>query len=383
MQKLWSYVGVGKSLHRVAYSLLAVSMVLAATTGYVLYRQEHIRLSGSELTAGSVSGMLMVQAVFLILLMSLSIWLLSLVQRTKNSIGLLEAEAKYRTLVESSLVGVYIIRDYRFTYVNPYMAGLFGYTAEEMLAFEQFDEFVAPEDKPLVRANIEKRLAGEVSSLHYEFRAVSRDGGLLYVEVYGSAQIIKGVPVLMGAMIDITDKKLYEAALQKASLEDALTGLCNRACFEARMRRLDSDPFLPYGIVVCDIDGLKLVNDTLGHQAGDLLLTSAAAVLSDCVSSPAVPARIGGDEFAIIVPGTNVLELERLCHVIQTEVGKRSQESAIPLFLSLGWAIGQVGTRSTHVFREADDRMYQYKEKNRALVRAYISQAISGTAVSK
>ncbi|WP_243270033.1 GGDEF domain-containing protein [Thermanaerosceptrum fracticalcis] len=86
---------------------------------------------------------------------------------------------------------------------------------------------------------------------------------------------------------------------QYLSLHDALTGLYNRAYFQEIMRTLEKGPIQPVGMIICDVDGLKLINDTLGHEIGDSLLITTAEIISTALGTQGIAARIGGDEFAI------------------------------------------------------------------------------------
>jgi len=128
--------------------------------------------------------------------------------RKRAEQALQEAEAKYRSLVEENLVGVYLIQDGRFVYVNPRIAEIFGYSQDEIVG-KPIQEFVAPENRALVIENVRKRVSGEIPSIHYNFRALQSNGRVIDVEVHGVRTIYNGKPAVIGSLMDITERKRY------------------------------------------------------------------------------------------------------------------------------------------------------------------------------
>ncbi len=120
---------------------------------------------------------------------------------------------QYTSLVENSLVGVYVIQDGVMKYANPRLGEIFGYTVKEMIG-QPVTNFVAPESHAFVTEQIQKRIKGEVNSLNYTFKAVRRDGTLIDVEVFGSRTILMGAPAIHGTLLDITERKQYESLLE-------------------------------------------------------------------------------------------------------------------------------------------------------------------------
>ncbi|GIM48038.1 hypothetical protein DNHGIG_35870 [Collibacillus ludicampi] len=128
---------------------------------------------------------------------------------------LIETEAKYRSLVEEALVGVYIFQEGRFCYVNPRYCDIFGYTKEEMLCMDVLG-LVLPEDRSMVSENIRKRLTGEVRSLRYQARGIKKDRSIIHYEVHGTVTTFNGKPAIIGTLIDITERKRTEELLRKS-----------------------------------------------------------------------------------------------------------------------------------------------------------------------
>ena len=117
-----------------------------------------------------------------------------------------ESEQKFRMLTETSLVGVYVLQDNVFRYVNPVAARMFGYSADEVIDKIGPLQVVLPEDLPLVQENIRKRISGEIETKHYEFRGITKDKRQVEIELYGSRILYHGRPAIVGSVIDITER---------------------------------------------------------------------------------------------------------------------------------------------------------------------------------
>lgn len=127
-----------------------------------------------------------------------------------------ELEMLFKDLAEKSLVGVYLIQDGVFKYVNPKLAEIFGYTPEELIDKKGPIDLTFPEDRDAVRKNINKRISGQVKSLHYVFRGLRKDGSVIYLSVYGSRTIYEGKPAVIGTLIDITEEREREERLRES-----------------------------------------------------------------------------------------------------------------------------------------------------------------------
>ncbi len=173
---------------------------------------------------------------------------------------------------------------------------------------------------------------------------------------------------------DTTAIRRSEEQVKFLSMHDGLTGLYNRAYFEEALLRLQARAHKGFGVFVFDVDGLKLINDTLGHRQGDELLKVVASILDSSVEQPDFTARIGGDEFAVVLfePVKSRMEdLERLYKKAVVEYNE--QNPHLPLSLSSGWAVDMDGISIDRVFKEADNNMYRQK--------MHQSQSIHGAIV--
>lgn len=138
------------------------------------------------------------------------------------------SEARFRTLTEGSLAGVYIIQRDRFPYVNPAMAEIFGYPIEKILDGLQVRDLVHPEDQSFVMQNLHRRLEGKTESLHYEFRGVRKDGAIIDCEVLGRILDYQGEPAVIGTLLDITGRKHHEREADRANRALKVLSECNQ-----------------------------------------------------------------------------------------------------------------------------------------------------------
>jgi PAS domain S-box-containing protein len=161
-----------------------------------------------------------------------------------------ESEEKFKSLVECSLVGIYLIQNNVFKYVNPQLAEIFGYSPEEVIEKKGPSDLTYPEDMTIVKENIRRRLSGEIKSIRYNFRAVKKSGEVFNIEVFGAQTIYNGQPAVIGTLIDITEKTKLETALKDRikELEEFYDMAVGR---ELKMRELKDD-----------IEKLKKVGET-------------------------------------------------------------------------------------------------------------------------
>ncbi len=166
------------------------------------------------------------------------------------------------------------------------------------------------------------------------------------------------------ALTDITARKKAEAYLEYLGKHDVLTKLYNRSFYVDEMNRLERKVPYPVSIIVADLNGLKAINDRLGHAAGDALLRRVGEVLNKAIDKPSHAARIGGDEFALLMPATDERQAASVVESIQYLVELNNQfHSNAQINLSLGAATSAPGERLEAVAKRADAEMYKAKRE--------------------
>lgn len=165
--------------------------------------------------------------------------------------ALLESEIKFKSFAEQSIVGMYLLQDGVFIYVNPRFAEMFGYTVEECLSGLPFKNLVYTEDQANVAEQVRRRTAGEIDFVHYAFRGVKKNGQIFDVEIYGSSSIYKGETAAAGTILDITKRREMEEALREN---------------EAMQRQLMEN--LPIGLII--VDPVTRIIESVNEAAADM-----------------------------------------------------------------------------------------------------------------
>ncbi len=220
---------------------------------------------------------------------------------------------------------------------------------------------------PTLQNLIEKNLVGP-TSFHYEgYLNTARDRKLLVAwDVAIRANEAGQVEYITMTGLDITDRKQTEDELRFLSTHDALTTLYNRSYFELEMIRLAETDKFPASIVIADVDGLKAINDTYGHLAGDKLLQRAAHILRSAFRTEDVIARMGGDEFAVLLADADEIVAEHAQRRVRAILAAHNQVNPdFQIGVSLGAATAIAGYMLMETYKHADRRMYQDKQQHK------------------
>lgn len=141
---------------------------------------------------------------------------LDISERKRTEQSLKESENKFRGLAEQSPVGVYIVQDWKFKYVNPKFARIFGYDVEEMTLKMGPEDIVLPDDWPEVEEGLRKELVGEIESIYYETRGLTKKRDFVDIEIFGAMTVFESKPAVVGTVLDITERKHVEDDLLRA-----------------------------------------------------------------------------------------------------------------------------------------------------------------------
>ncbi|MFW5961973.1 MAG: diguanylate cyclase [bacterium] len=160
----------------------------------------------------------------------------------------------------------------------------------------------------------------------------------------------------------VLDKLYYQKELEHKSFHDSLTNLYNRRFFDEEMKRLDTKRQLPLSIIMADVNGLKIINDSYGHKKGDQTLIKVAEILKEALREEDILARQGGDEFAVLLPKTNKEQLSKIIKRIKDRINQVNNQVDMPISIALGSAIKKDPAKDINeVLKRADDDMYQNK----------------------
>lgn len=223
------------------------------------------------------------------------------------------------------------------------------------------DDFLHNIENPQMRLRLQKSflkaLGGEIVITTSEVESTL--GKFLeerFTPIYEDNQVV-GVMVFS---YEVTDRKKYEASILYLSYNDALTGLHNRRYYQERIEMVDKPEFFPLSVIQCDINGLKVMNDAFGHQAGDELLNEVAQALKQAFSTIGTVCRIGGDEFIVLLPKKSYEQASYLISKLKLSLEKKTMYG-MNMSLSYGVSTRDESLTLEEVIRTAEEQMYKHK----------------------
>ncbi len=285
-----------------------------------------------------------------------------------------QSEEQFRLTIDHAPIGMSLVDlDGRFLRPNSQMCRMLGYEASE-LSTMTFRDITHPDDVEMDSGLVRKLLNGLIPHYEREKRYIRCDGSTLWVRLSVSlVHNAAGKPLhFVGQVQDMTEMRAAQENLERRALYDSLTGLPNRGLLVDRLTHALVDHRRDEGLLAvafCDLDHFKRVNDSLGHHAGDLLLQEVALRLQDSVRGSDTVARMGGDEFVIILPrvtsldlATSVLDRAKLSVERPIEIDGH----LLTVSFSAGLAVGGPDDSAEMLLRDADSALYAAKKNGRS-----------------
>ena len=285
---------------------------------------------------------------------------------------LLEQEALLKTVFNASRAGIFLINEQaRFTMANQSLADMLGIVMDKLTKSCYLD-FLPQADRAEAQSNIHKLINATSSDIEVQRHYVRADGQRFWGQLSGNRFLnpTTGQAELIGVLTDISELKQAEARIRELAQHDALTGLANRTLLSDRLQQAISiaqRDKKTFAVAYLDLDGFKAVNDVHGHAAGDLLLVQMALRLKTCVRESDTVARVGGDEFVLLLHSVDSAQsAQTVVDKIKEVLSEAVILQSLPLQVtcSIGIALyPDDGATESNLLRHADTAMYAAKAR--------------------
>ncbi|HEY5524032.1 MAG TPA: HD domain-containing phosphohydrolase, partial [Clostridium sp.] len=270
-------------------------------------------------------------------------------------------------------------------YISLEWKNIIGYKGlDEHELFKSYFSKIHPECLERLRRKISAVIDGEIEYFSEEYRIVKESSDIIWVQQRGKVvekdEYGKSIRIV-STLSDITDRKKYEEKILFLSYSDKLTGLKNRAFMKNELEELDNNKESNYYIIMGDINGLKLTNDTLGHKEGDRILIRVSEILKKICEATTIISRWGGDGFVILVRNKNEDYISELIDKIRESCGKIKD---LPITIALGYGNwSEESMNSEAVMNLAEERMYRKKLLENKSERSASINSLLGTLYEK
>lgn len=258
-------------------------------------------------------------------------------------------------------------------YASPSVERVTGYPAAELGGRPLFN-LIVPDDLPMVLDTRRVVLAAPEDSAIIEYRVIQKSGAIIWVESHVRAMVDAdgNISGTVSIIREVTERRHIVEDLKNKAMTDPLTGACNRRAFDDALGALVSSPPIgaePGCLAVFDLDHFKRINDEYGHAAGDAVLVRFVAIVRAAVREGDLVARLGGEEFAVLLAGLSVEHAQLVCERIRTRLGTVGVETAsgsvIAATVSVGIAPLSVDSDPERIVAAADAALYRAKRSGR------------------
>ena len=266
-----------------------------------------------------------------------------------------ESDEKIDIFMEASLDGIVLHNNGVIVKTNRSFLALFNFGSADP-AGRNIMEFISDKD----RGELSSRIIEEGTGT-YKICGLRSTGSRVYIEASGRTIEYDGRKMRMEIFHDITELRKAEKKVKYLKFHDSLTELYSRTYMEKVLGNVYRERNLPMNFIVCDLNGLKLVNDAFGYREGDKLLKRVAKILKYCARSEDIVARWGGDEFFVLLPRSTPQEVEDVVYKIKN-ICTNTKDQKIPLNVSIGVSAKVDNDQDFRdVIKEAEDNMYTNK----------------------
>ncbi|MDX9917142.1 MAG: PAS domain S-box protein, partial [Gudongella sp.] len=301
---------------------------------------------------------------------------------------------EFKEVIISNIPGVVFRCDndenWTMHYISEGCLDLTGYSPECLLNNQKlsFNDLIDPEYRETLRVRWAEALK-ENENFKSEYQLITASGEKKWVfeQGHGIYDDKGKVIALEGLIIDITDRKEKEDEIMYLNYHDVLTGLYNRRFIDAHLATLDDDKNYPISVIIGDINGLKQINDALGHASGDELIIAVSRIISEHIKGLGIVARTGGDDFTILLPETNNKAAIKIMKDIETDCNVYFDKSRRAMFntsISLGCATKENDTYSLMtIIKNAEDSMYRNKLLQNESMHSYAISSMKAALLEK
>lgn len=297
-------------------------------------------------------------------------------------------EAQLRIMYEQAPVGVAMLEGRNVLRANHRYTMITGDAQGDEAKFT-WDLVKAQLESEAEKAEIEAFLMGAADQYATEKRLVMPGGDVLWADL--SVRQLdppgSGARRVMCLVQDVTERRLRDEALLNAMTRDGLTGAFNRSFMDLERQNLESEENLPVSLILCDVDGLKLINDVYGYEEGDALLRDVAKVLMEAAWTRDLVVRYGGDEFLLLLPKTSLDDASGICERIQRDFQSRAGNThTAPRYssISIGYAAKTSANQPlSDVIRAAEETLSMRKLLSKKSMHNAILSSIKATLYEK